>query len=59
MKKLENYKLKEIMDYIVSEVASNKKITKTVARKLVINAMSYNIVIEAINNQIDFLMEDD
>ena len=59
MKKLENYTMKQITDYIIDDIAATKDINKTLARKLFINALSYNLVIEQIENQIDFLLEDE
>lgn len=57
MKKLENFTLKQITDYLIDNIAKDRNISKSLARKLFINAISYNVVIEEINNQIDFLME--
>ncbi|MFV0342622.1 MAG: hypothetical protein ACK5JH_06970 [Anaerocolumna sp.] len=58
MKDLEDFTMKDVADYIVDEIALDRGITKKLARNLFINALSYNVVVEAINNQIDFLMED-
>lgn len=59
MLKLENYTTKFIMDYLTNSIAKEKGITKTLARKLVLNALAYNIVYNAISEQIDFIMEED
>lgn len=58
MKKLENFTLKQVTDYLIDQIAEEREISKTLARKLFINAISYNVVVEEIKNQIDFLMED-
>lgn len=58
MKELENFTLKQITDYLIDQIAEEREISKTLARKLFINAISYNVVVEEIKNQIDFLMED-
>lgn len=58
MKDLEDFTMKYVSDYIVDEIALDRGITKKLARNLFINALSYNVVVEAINKQIDFLMED-
>lgn len=58
MKELENFTLKQVTDYLIDQIAEEKEISKTLARKLFINAISYNVVVEEIKNQIDFLMED-
>ena len=57
MRELHGLTLKEVSDCIVERIAENKNISKTLARKLFINAISYNIVIAEIENQIDFLLE--
>lgn len=59
MKELENFTLKQITDYLVDKIASDYSISKSLARTLFINAISYNVVVEAIEDQIDYLMEDD
>ncbi len=58
MKDLEDFTMKYVTNYIIDEIALDRGITKKLARNLFINALSYNVVVEAINNQIDFLMED-
>lgn len=57
MKKLENFTLKQITDYLIDNIEKDRNVSKSLARKLFINAISYNVVVEEINNQIDFLME--
>ena len=59
MRELENFTLKLVTDCLINNIAEEKGISKTLARKLFINAISYNIVVEEINNQIDFLMEEE
>lgn len=59
MKELNNFTLKEITDYIIEQIANEKNISKKLSRKLFINAISYNVVIEEIKNQIDFLIDED
>ncbi len=58
MKELEDFTLKQVTDYLIDQIAEEREISKTLARKLFINAITYNVVVEEINNQIDFLMED-
>lgn len=58
MKELENFTLKQVTDYLIDQIAEERNISKTLARKLFINAISYNVVVEEIKNQIDFLMEE-
>lgn len=59
MMKLEDFTLKQVTDYLINNIAENRGISKALARKLFINAISYNVVVEEINNQIDFLMEEE
>ncbi|MFW5668352.1 MAG: hypothetical protein ACOCM4_03780 [Acetivibrio ethanolgignens] len=44
-------------DYLINNIAEEREISKALARKLFINTISYNVVVEEISNQIDFLME--
>lgn len=57
MKRLETFTLKQITDYLIDEIAGRRHISKALARRLFANAISYNIVVEAINEQIDFLID--
>lgn len=59
MKQLDNFTMKQVTDYIIKKIASDRDIPITVARKLFINAIAYNVVVESINEQIDFLLEDE
>lgn len=59
MKKLEDFTLKQVIDYLINKIADEREISKALARKLFINAISYNVVVESINEQIDFLLEDE
>lgn len=59
MKHLDDLTLRQVTDSLIESIAESKGITKALARKLFINAITYNVVIEEINNQIDFLMEVD
>ena len=59
MKELNDFTLKEITDYLIEQIANEKNISKKLSRKLFINAISYNVVIEEIKNQIDFLIDED
>lgn len=58
MKDLEEFTLKQVSDYIINKIAIERKISKSLAQKLFVNAISYNVVIGEINNQVDFLLED-
>lgn len=56
MIELENFTASMVIDYLVEKQVEEKGITKALARKLVINALTYNVVVEAIEEQIDYLM---
>lgn len=49
--------MKEVTDYIVGEIVDTYGVKKSVARLMLIDALTYNVVIEEIMNQIDFLIE--
>lgn len=55
--KLEDFTMKQVTDYLIGRISENRDISKTVARKLFINALLYNVVIAEIDSQIDFLLE--
>ena len=59
MRELEDFTLKQVTDYLINNIAEEKGISKSLARKLFINAITYNVVVEEIRGQIDFLMEDE
>ena len=54
---LEDFTISEVLDYIVRKQVEERGITRAQARKLVINAISYNVVVAAIDEQIDFLID--
>ena len=56
---LEDYKLSDVSAYIINKIATEKRVSKTLARKLFINAISYNVVVAAIMDQVEFLMEEE
>ena len=59
MRELEDFTLKQVTDWLINDIAEEKGISKALARKLFINAIAYNVVIEEIKGQIDFLMEEE
>ena len=56
MKELENFTLQQIANYISNKIAEDFDVNKSLAKKLLINALTYNVVIEEIENQVDFLL---
>ena len=59
MKRLEDFTAGQVIDYLANKEAERLNISKSLAKKLVINAITYNVVVEEIENQIDFLIEED
>lgn len=59
MRQLEDFTLKQVTDYLIDKIANEREIPKTLARKLFINAIAYNVVVEEIEDQIDFLLEEE
>lgn len=54
---LENYTQAEVINYLVNHVAERCNVSKTYAKQLLLNALTYNIVVSEIDGQIDYLME--
>lgn len=56
MHDLDNFTITEVMNYLIEKQVQEKGISKALAKKLIINALTYNVVVEAIEEQIDFLL---
>ena len=52
---LYNYTTSSVINYLVETLAENNGFTKAKAKQLLLNALTYNVVIEAIQEQVDFL----
>ena len=60
MKELEKFTAKEIVDYYIGYIMEHElAATKSEARQLFLNALSYNVVREAVIDQVAFLIEED
>lgn len=60
MPKLDDYTMSAIADYYVQRlIEKGLATTKSEAKKLFLNALSYNLVVEAIENQVAFIKEAD
>lgn len=59
MKELYDMTTKEVIDNLCQRVIEREPMTKTQAKKLVLNALIYNCVIDEILGQIDWLMGKD
>ena len=57
MKQLDDFTMKQATDYLIKKYADERNISVKQARKLFINAILYNTVVESIGEQIDFLLE--
>lgn len=49
--------MKQAIDNLTDDIATSHEISKKRARLLVLNALFYNVVIEAVNDQVAFLIE--
>lgn len=47
------------MEYLINKQVEERGISKATAKKLIINAITYNVVVEAIEEQIDFLLDEE
>lgn len=59
MRKLEDFTQTEVMGYLINKVSDEFDIPKVQAKKLLLNALLYNVVVAEILEQIQFLMEED
>lgn len=60
MLELYNFTATQVLDWSVEKVLElHPELSKNMALKLVKNALAYNVVIEEICNQVDFLMEEE
>lgn len=59
MRELFDVTMNQACDFLAHNIAKEREITVSMARKLVANAVLYNVVIEEINDQIDFLLEEE
>ena len=57
MKDLYELKVSDVIEQIADDVVENLGIKKTLAKKLVVNALVYNCVQEEIISQVKFLAE--
>lgn len=60
MRNLEQFTTKEVVDYYIGYIMEHDLAsTKSQARQLLLNALTYNVVREAVIEQIAFLQEED
>lgn len=58
MIELYDYRTSDVINYLIDKVSSDFGITKVKAKKLLLNALTYNITISEIKSQIEFLIEE-
>ena len=51
--------LNQIVNYLTDKFADEFEMSKTETRRYIIDALHYNIVVESIREQIEFLIEQD
>lgn len=51
------FTLNQIINHLTDEFSDEFELSKTETRRYIIDALSYNVVIEAIREQIEFLIE--
>ena len=60
MRNLEQFTTKEVVDYYIGYIMEHDLASsKSQARQLLLNALTYNVVREAVIEQIVFLQEED
>lgn len=58
MRDLYNLTASEVIGDMANDLATQKGISKVMAKKLVLNALIYNCVQETVMEQVEWLMED-
>ena len=51
------FTLNQIINYLTDKFADEFEMSKAETRRYIIDALSYNVVVEAIRHQIEFLIE--
>ena len=60
MKNLEQFTTKQVVDYYIEYIMEHEQAaSKSQARQLLLNALTYNVVREAVVDQIAFLIDAD
>lgn len=58
MAKHNEFTLSQIINYLTDEFSDEFEMSKSETKRYIIDALSYNIVVEAIREQIEFLLEE-
>lgn len=59
MKQIEKFTMSEIIGHYVYRVCDEFEISQTLAKKVVLDALSYNVVVSAVLEQVSYLLETD
>ena len=59
MRHLEDFTITQVLNYLTDEMSAEFGVSKTMMKKLIINAIAYNVVVEEIRNPLSFLLEDE
>ena len=54
---LENFTTQQVVTYLAKSIQEKYGVSSAYAKKLLLNALTYNVVIEEINAQVDYMME--
>ena len=56
MEELTDLTMTQVVNYYTNRVSEKRNISKSLAKKLFLNALMYNIVINEVEDMMDFLM---
>lgn len=59
MKQLDNFTMSEVIGHIADRAADEFCVSKTLAKKLVIDALSYTLVVHEVLAQISYILYSD
>lgn len=59
MKQIEKYTMSEIIGNIAEHVVEEWEVSPAFAKKVVLDALSYNVVVQAVLEQVSYLLETD
>ena len=57
MKHIDKYTMSEIIGHLAERVVEEYEISHTLAKKVVLDALSYNVVVNAVLEQVSYIME--
>lgn len=57
MKQIDKFTMSEIIGHLAEEVVDEYEISFSLAKKVVLDALSYNVVVAAVMEQVSYIME--